>query len=57
MNEREAAVAAQRPTVEYEPPRVETLGSFVDLTGTCFYDKKLGTPDYWSFVPIAWCSS
>ena len=42
---------------EYEAPRVETFGSFVDLTAGCYFDKKLGSPDYWSFIPIAWCSS
>ena len=56
MDDRAAQPAA--PAVdEYEPPRIETFGSFVDLTAGCFFDKKLGNPDYWSFIPIAWCSS
>jgi hypothetical protein len=55
MDDRETVAVEPRP--EYEAPRVETLGSFYDVTAACFFDKKLGSPDYWSFIPISWCSS
>lgn len=57
MNDFDAAAGLREPTPEYEPRRVETFGSFYDLTGTCFFDKKQGSPDYWSFIPATWCSS
>jgi hypothetical protein len=57
MNDRNGACAQPQSPVEYEPPRVETLGSFLDLTAGCFYDKKMGDPDFWSFIPVTWCSS
>ena len=57
MNDLDAAAGLPEPTPEYEPPRVETFGSFYELTGACFFDKKQGSPDYWSFIPATWCSS
>lgn len=42
----------------YEPPRVEELGALYELTqSTCIFNKTLGSPDYWSRIPIANCSS
>jgi hypothetical protein len=51
----------------YDPPRLRTVGSLYDLTRDdiirqdgsgqwCIFDKRLGSPDYWSMIPIANCS-
>jgi hypothetical protein len=51
-------VEPSSPRGAYEPPRVVTLGSLYDLTQTiCILNKTLGSPDYWSRIPIANCSS
>jgi len=42
---------------EYEPPRIERIGTLVELTNWCILGKTLGSPDYWSRIPIANCSS
>ena len=42
----------------YDPPRVEEIGSLYELTQSfCIFNKTLGSPDYWSRIPIANCSS
>ena len=48
----------------YEPPALRVVGSLHDLTQTgsrqdipCFWTKTIGPPDYFTFIPIANCSS
>jgi hypothetical protein len=51
----------------YEAPQLRTVGSLYDLTQGdiirkngngqwCIFDKRLGSPDYWSMIPVADCS-
>jgi hypothetical protein len=54
-----------RSTV-YEPPLIRTVGSVYEFTQTqgrenghgrwCFFDKRLGEPDFWACIPVANCS-
>ena len=49
-------------TVSYEPPRLRELGAVsVQTTTGCFFGKKLGGTDGWTFMginmPISNCSS
>jgi len=48
----------------YEAPRLTALGSFYDLTlwgkdnpPPCVFNKTLGPPDFFTFIPIANCSA
>jgi hypothetical protein len=47
----------------YEPPALRAVGSLHELTQTgkheipCFWTKTIGPPDYFTFIPIANCSS
>ena len=47
----------------YEPPALRIVGSLHELTLTgkhdipCFWTKTIGPPDYFTFIPIANCSS
>ncbi len=47
----------------YEPPALAVVGSLHELTLTggkdfpCFWTKTIGPPDYFTFIPIANCSS
>lgn len=47
----------------YEPPALSVVGSLHELTQTgnhdipCFWTKTIGPPDYFTFIPIANCSS
>lgn len=46
----------------YEAPTLRIVGSLHELTLTgghdipCLWNKTLGPPDYWTFIPIANCS-
>jgi hypothetical protein len=42
----------------YEPPQLQVLGTLHELTLSdfCFFNKTLGSPDFWSKIPIANCS-
>jgi hypothetical protein len=42
----------------YEPPALQVLGTLHELTldDFCIFNKTLGSPDYWSRIPIANCS-
>lgn len=48
---------------QYEPPALRVVGSLHALTQTsghdipCFWTKTIGPPDYFTFIPIANCSS
>jgi hypothetical protein len=49
--------AGPRPA-EYEPPRLEVLGTVRDLTADfCIWGKSLGQPDYFQHIPITNCSA
>ncbi|MGZ8783266.1 MAG: hypothetical protein ACXWZB_07180 [Gaiellaceae bacterium] len=49
----------------YEAPTLSVVGSLHGLTQTgnypkdipCFWTKTIGPPDYFTFIPIANCSS
>jgi hypothetical protein len=47
----------------YEPPALRAVGSLRELTQAgqhdvpCFWTKTIGPPDYFTFIPIANCSS
>ena len=47
----------------YEPPALRVVGSLHELTQTgqgdipCLWTKTIGPPDYFTFIPIANCSS
>jgi hypothetical protein len=48
----------------YEPPALRVVGSLHGLTQAgshhdipCFWTKTIGPPDYFTFIPIANCSS
>lgn len=51
----------------YEPPALRVLGSLHELTLTggsggsydfpCIWTKTIGPPDYFTFIPIANCST
>jgi hypothetical protein len=47
----------------YERPALRVVGSLHELTQTgqhdipCFWTKTIGPPDYFTFIPIANCSS
>jgi hypothetical protein len=43
----------------YEAPSLRVVGSLHELTLheiPCLWNKTLGPPDYWTFIPIANCS-
>ena len=45
----------------YEAPTLRIVGSLHELTLSghdipCLWNKTLGPPDYWTFIPIANCS-
>ncbi len=48
---------------QYEPPALRVVGSLHELTQQgqhdipCFWTKTIGPPDYFTFIPIANCSS
>ena len=48
---------------QYEPPALHVVGSLHELTQAgqhdipCFWTKTIGPPDYFTFIPIANCSS
>jgi hypothetical protein len=45
----------------YEPPELRVMGTLHELTlgDWCFFEKTLGSPDYWLRIPapIANCST
>jgi hypothetical protein len=49
--------------MQYEPPALHVVGSLHELTQSgqhdipCFWTKTIGPPDYFTFIPIANCSS
>jgi hypothetical protein len=48
-----------RPTThEYERPALRVVGSLHELTqAPCVWNKTIGPPDYFTFIPISNCSS
>ena len=48
---------------QYEAPALRAVGSLHELTQAgqhdipCFWTKTIGPPDYFTFIPIANCSS
>ena len=48
---------------QYEAPALRVVGSLHELTQAgqhdipCFWTKTIGPPDYFTFIPIANCSS
>ena len=53
----------EAPLHLYEPPALRVVGSLHELTQNgqhdipCFWTKTIGPPDYFTFIPIANCSS
>lgn len=45
----------------YEPPALRVVGSLHELTQQgqlpCVWNKTIGPPDYFTFIPISNCSS
>jgi hypothetical protein len=43
---------------QYEPPRLNMLGTVRDLTeNLCIFGKSIGQPDYFQHIPITNCSA
>ena len=56
-------MSAVAGATQYEPPALRVVGSLHELTQQgqqdipCFWTKTIGPPDYFTFIPIANCSS
>jgi len=44
-------------STSYEKPELQVLGTVQELTEFCIFSKKFGDPDYFNFIPIAFCSA
>ena len=55
--------AFEGTATQYEAPALHAVGSLHGLTQNghndipCFWTKTIGPPDYFTFIPIANCSS
>ena len=56
-------MSAVEGATQYEAPALRVVGSLHELTQAgqhdipCFWTKTIGPPDYFTFIPIANCSS
>lgn len=53
-----------KASAAYEPPKLHVVGSVTELTEWhrrprrkfCFWNKTIGPPDYWAWIPVTNCS-